>query len=200
MEGGGGGWCGFFLNDTATTEIYTLSLHDALPILIFGKAVHVVSKRVERSGGNHPRLPHRAPENLPVPACTANHLFRTGQRRADWGAQPFGEANRHGIKMLRPLIGRDSGGNDRVEQPSAIQMGNQAVLVGPRTDPLHSFKGKNPATASIVRILQANEPCANHVLVFRLIVPSKSSRSSKPKSPGRTWHTTPLSCAGAPCS
>ena len=28
-EGGGGG---FFFNDTATTEIYTLSLHDALPI------------------------------------------------------------------------------------------------------------------------------------------------------------------------
>ena len=29
--GGGGGWS-FFFNDTATTEIYTLSLHDALPI------------------------------------------------------------------------------------------------------------------------------------------------------------------------
>src|SRR3712207_8371147 len=28
-------WCGpFFFNDTATTEIYTLSLHDALPICI----------------------------------------------------------------------------------------------------------------------------------------------------------------------
>src|SRR2546430_14907390 len=26
----------FFFNDTATTEIYTLSLHDALPIYIFG--------------------------------------------------------------------------------------------------------------------------------------------------------------------
>src|SRR5260370_41881509 len=26
-------WCFFFFNDTATTEIYTLSLHDALPIL-----------------------------------------------------------------------------------------------------------------------------------------------------------------------
>ena len=25
--------CVFFFNDTATTEIYTLSLHDALPIL-----------------------------------------------------------------------------------------------------------------------------------------------------------------------
>src|SRR3712207_7323336 len=27
------GRCFFFFNDTATTEIYTLSLHDALPIL-----------------------------------------------------------------------------------------------------------------------------------------------------------------------
>src|SRR5690349_23781337 len=26
----------FFFNDTATTEIYTLSLHDALPILRYG--------------------------------------------------------------------------------------------------------------------------------------------------------------------
>src|SRR2546430_13669470 len=28
----------FFFNDTATTEIYTLSLHDALPILPYGHA------------------------------------------------------------------------------------------------------------------------------------------------------------------
>src|SRR2546422_11731612 len=28
----------FFFNDTATTEIYTLSLHDALPILSAGEA------------------------------------------------------------------------------------------------------------------------------------------------------------------
>src|SRR5258708_28736226 len=27
----------FFFNDTATTEIYTLSLHDALPIFILGQ-------------------------------------------------------------------------------------------------------------------------------------------------------------------
>src|SRR2546422_3131260 len=29
----------FFFNDTATTEIYTLSLHDALPIYLFGGKV-----------------------------------------------------------------------------------------------------------------------------------------------------------------
>src|SRR5256885_7255848 len=33
-------FCFFFFNDTATTEIYTLSLHDALPILDLGCAGH----------------------------------------------------------------------------------------------------------------------------------------------------------------
>src|SRR2546422_6926186 len=33
----------FFFNDTATTEIYTLSLHDALPISWFGKSERPVA-------------------------------------------------------------------------------------------------------------------------------------------------------------
>src|SRR3712207_8677184 len=33
----------FFFNDTATTEIYTLSLHDALPILLSGPSTFVLS-------------------------------------------------------------------------------------------------------------------------------------------------------------
>src|SRR6266404_5420902 len=41
----------FFFNDTATTEIYTLSLHDALPIARARKdlrgAVHVPARKVE---------------------------------------------------------------------------------------------------------------------------------------------------------
>src|SRR2546430_9446407 len=42
----------FFFNDTATTEIYTLSLHDALPIFIFGKR-----RRQARPPGILLRLP-----------------------------------------------------------------------------------------------------------------------------------------------
>ena len=34
----------FFFNDTATTEIYTLSLHDALPICGLSDVVGVVEK------------------------------------------------------------------------------------------------------------------------------------------------------------
>src|ERR1039457_7700229 len=43
----------FFFNDTATTEIYTLSLHDALPIWIdalhghVGRAQETVAQRME---------------------------------------------------------------------------------------------------------------------------------------------------------
>src|SRR5690348_18379110 len=34
----------FFFNDTATTEIYTLSLHDALPIYIYGQDTNLDTK------------------------------------------------------------------------------------------------------------------------------------------------------------
>ena len=41
MWGGGGvGGVFFFFNDTATTEIYTLSLHDALPISLLHAESH----------------------------------------------------------------------------------------------------------------------------------------------------------------
>ena len=40
-------YCFFFFNDTATTEIYTLSLHDALPI-----CRTVMSKERLRLNGN----------------------------------------------------------------------------------------------------------------------------------------------------
>src|SRR5690242_21173471 len=33
----------FFFNDTATTEIYTLSLHDALPISVYDEAHHQIA-------------------------------------------------------------------------------------------------------------------------------------------------------------
>src|SRR5256885_11396228 len=38
----------FFLNDTATTEIYTLSLHDALPILIPDREAAVEVRQADR--------------------------------------------------------------------------------------------------------------------------------------------------------
>src|SRR3712207_7760644 len=45
----------FFFNDTATTEIYTLSLHDALPIL--GADVAALRVDLRAVGGTASRIP-----------------------------------------------------------------------------------------------------------------------------------------------
>src|SRR5690606_41484579 len=37
-------FCLFFFHDTATTEIYTLSLHDALPICLNGLRAHQIAR------------------------------------------------------------------------------------------------------------------------------------------------------------
>src|SRR5256885_12975037 len=51
----------FFFNDTATTEIYTLSLHDALPICALDRGRHIERQRGcaarERDGQAHPLGP-----------------------------------------------------------------------------------------------------------------------------------------------
>src|SRR2546429_7326235 len=44
----------FFFNDTATTEIYTLSLHDALPIFQPRNPVPGPRRRLLRQPGQHP--------------------------------------------------------------------------------------------------------------------------------------------------
>src|SRR3712207_7172932 len=47
----------FFFNDTATTEIYTLSLHDALPIFLRRDVRVAVERRGgQRHGERHQRL------------------------------------------------------------------------------------------------------------------------------------------------
>src|SRR5256885_9175561 len=56
----------FFFNDTATTEIYTLSLHDALPILIDATALQMTSRWREAGGRrqeDNGRRPERSEEH-----------------------------------------------------------------------------------------------------------------------------------------
>src|SRR5947209_16418437 len=51
----------FFFNDTATSEIYTLSLHDALPIL-YGPRIAVAAASVFLAG----HVNHRARRGIPT--------------------------------------------------------------------------------------------------------------------------------------
>src|SRR3989449_9045871 len=82
----------FFFNDTATTEIYTLSLHDALPI--FRHVPHLsrqrrdeVQRDARRRGlSRHPgegrrRDRARAPRGGRARACRPRRLLRGGGPR-----------------------------------------------------------------------------------------------------------------------
>src|SRR5256885_16629383 len=69
----------FFFNDTATTEIYPLSLHDALPI----SAPHGESPARGRPRGRRPRAaapPHRlSTARTPYPAAPARSEEHTSE-------------------------------------------------------------------------------------------------------------------------
>src|SRR3712207_7296084 len=62
----------FFFNDTATTEIYTLSLHDALPIWRMGTRL----ARLEREAANHnATMSTQMTERFSAPGATLVKLF-----------------------------------------------------------------------------------------------------------------------------
>src|SRR5437588_4712273 len=65
--------CFFFFNDPPTTEIYTLSLHDALPILgrDLGDGRHVLRRRRPVDPGQRPREP--LPDPGPAPRRSEEH-------------------------------------------------------------------------------------------------------------------------------
>src|SRR2546422_10200617 len=71
----------FFFNDTATTEIYTLSLHDALPILPGAAA----RRREDRSARRAAAAGERAGADGPEPTAVdgvARAAGRAGDRKS----------------------------------------------------------------------------------------------------------------------
>src|SRR2546421_7328350 len=67
----------FFFNDTATTEIYTLSLHDALPIL--SRLLWTSAVAISRP---EPRRRLKLPRNLPG-GRQPQPRFRSRDRRSE---------------------------------------------------------------------------------------------------------------------
>src|SRR3989454_12794715 len=75
----------FFFNDTATTEIYTLSLHDALPISIIGadfaKKYGEEPRVVNAIAAHHEQVEPICPETVLVAAAESLSAARPGARR-----------------------------------------------------------------------------------------------------------------------
>ena len=103
-------------------------------VVVFRQARDVVLQGVEGRGGQHARLTHPAAQHFSMPQGLGDQLLRPGDGRAHRRAQPFAEANAHGVEMLRPTWGFDAGGDHRVEKPGAVQMGPQSMAAGPAAE------------------------------------------------------------------
>src|SRR6266496_6542519 len=65
----------FFFNDTATTEIYTLSLHDALPICACGRTHPAANGARDRCHGSAGEVPAQAPDpSVPLGGLASGSL------------------------------------------------------------------------------------------------------------------------------
>src|SRR2546430_8431361 len=92
-----GGRFFFFFNDTATTEIYTLSLHDALPISDRTRCRLAARRRRRRPLGRAPRRPlgrHRSEEHTSELQSQSNLVCRLLLEKK----------NNVGAHQLQPLL------------------------------------------------------------------------------------------------
>src|SRR3712207_7593398 len=94
---------GFFFNDTATTEIYTLSLHDALPIFLKSRGPRRILTRVERSplGSTRDELGCARRVSMPLQAGLDRKSTRLNSSHANISYAVFCLKKKNSLLLLR---------------------------------------------------------------------------------------------------
>src|SRR3712207_9285573 len=90
--------CFFFFNDTATTEIYTLSLHDALPIYL----QYAGRNRPARNNVEQPACGHPGPEEGHQAGDDTHRSF--GQRKPPRSEEHTSELQSRQYLVCRLLL------------------------------------------------------------------------------------------------
>src|SRR3712207_8452491 len=85
----------FFFNDTATTEIYTLSLHDALPILLDSARHQVDPTSWSRYLPGWSRLKRSRPSALVVPVLFGSNSCCSALKNASENRAPSVRSEEH---------------------------------------------------------------------------------------------------------
>src|SRR2546426_12273538 len=122
----------FFFNDTATTEIYTLSLHDALPICAPG--LHLRRHRARRAERERPRAARGGPPT-PAPHLHGRALCRPRGLRvvADGGLGVVaGLLVLHDVQQRRSEVQRPGPPRERGPRPQALA----GIASGPARPPV----------------------------------------------------------------
>src|SRR5260221_7478166 len=78
----------FFFNDTATTEIYTLSLHDALPICSNSRGTHIAGPQSVKRQPNFPSRSEEHTSELQSHSDLVCRLLLEKKKTQELGIQP----------------------------------------------------------------------------------------------------------------
>src|SRR5690606_18226084 len=125
----------FFVTDPATTEIYTLSLHDALPILLTGKNLGAVPEEFGHASdgeainellGELHRLSAGGMVEMVTGAFTAAEQYGVGRAVGAWLADAL-VAQRLGWTHAVPLLGAEVNAGRGASRP---RRSGTAILAG----------------------------------------------------------------------
>src|SRR2546427_3108065 len=103
----------FFFNDSATTEIYTLSLHDALPI------------SGDRRPGRHHRRPGAHERRAGAPGARARRIGRAAGRSEEHTSELQSQSNLVCRLLLEKKI-RETAGTSPRKEHSTRDTGNES--------------------------------------------------------------------------
>src|SRR5256885_11907466 len=101
----------FFFNDTATTEIYTLSLHDALPI--YGEAAHHCQRRHEvhrrhgvgaPDGDDDPRRSEEHTSELQSPCNLVCRLLLEKKKKTHIARHTQKYIHKHTVQYVQVMV------------------------------------------------------------------------------------------------
>src|SRR3954468_10822342 len=90
--------------------------------MIFVQAFGTFLQRDETRSSQYSSLSHASAKSFAINARLLDELFRTHQQRADRPAQSLGQAEHHGIELLRDLRHRLTKSNRRIENPSPVEV------------------------------------------------------------------------------
>src|SRR2546430_3526654 len=182
----------FFFNDTATTEIYTLSLHDALPISPqVGRQQHDAGLRVERARRADPHARDLlAARLLDGRACQLHDPFDHGLRALlrDGG-------RRNEPHQLRAVFGHradDDVGTADVN-PDDVAHRSPRWRAGRPRPRVTSCTSDDPAGSSAVRA-----PSRDGTTGRRAGPPGHAVRAARTRTPGRWSRRSPPSACRPP--
>ncbi len=103
---------------------------DALGVgMVFRQALHMMVQRIDARGRQKSRLAHSTSKALPNALAFRNKVFGAKQQRAHRGAEPFAQANGHGIKKAQ-IFRRIPFADQRIEDAGPIEVVGQVVGTG----------------------------------------------------------------------